>query len=102
MFKFLTNLFLFRSGKWETLRCSFIKENPYCIACGTNKKLQVHHIESVHTNSKRELDKTNLCTLCETCHFVFGHLHNFKKINPSIIEDAVNHMQRIKDNSLNM
>jgi hypothetical protein len=36
-----------------------------------------------------ELEPSNLITLCDKyCHFVFGHLMNYKSWNKNIIEDA--------------
>lgn len=100
MLKFIKNLFDLRSSKWNYLRKNYLIENNKCIACGTTKKLNVHHIEPVHVNYLRELDENNLCTLCQTCHFVFGHLHNWSNFNPKVLEDAKSHLKRIKENGI--
>jgi len=98
MLKYFVNLFSLRSGKWPAVRNRYLVENNRCIACGTQKRLQVHHIQPVHMNG-RELDETNLCTLCKTCHFVFGHLHNWSKCNPNVLHDAKEHLKRVEENT---
>ena len=50
--------------------------------------VHVHHIEDFSTNPDRELDPTNLITLRRDIHLLFGHLGNYRSINPDIIEDA--------------
>ena len=46
-----------RSGKWWTLRCQHIKDNPSCIGCGTKKEVQVHHKIPVSVDASKELCK---------------------------------------------
>jgi hypothetical protein len=82
-----------RSWFWRDVRDRFLKENPQCVVCGSTKNLIAHHIVSFHLAPDLELDPTNLITLCETqktlnCHLVFGHLGDFRKINPSVLSDA--------------
>ncbi len=97
MIKFLFKIFESdRSSKWRTIREKFLKKNPKCISCNTNNNLQVHHIVPVSVDPSKELYENNLCTLCETCHFVFGHLHNWKNYNPEVIRDCQEHYQRVK------
>lgn len=86
-----------RSHAWRDLRESFIKENNFCAACGTQEKLEVHHIEPVHLNPSRELDKTNLITLCDKyCHFAIGHLMDYKSWNKDVIKDSAIYLDKIK------
>ena len=84
-----------RSSKWPTVRKNHLKNNPTCAVCGGDKVLEVHHLISFAQNPELELDPDNLITLCESkskgglnCHLVFGHLTNYKKINPNVVEDA--------------
>lgn len=100
MLNFISNLFSVRSGKWNSLRKNYLEKNSSCIACGTEKKLRVHHIEPVHINPARELEEDNLCTLCDTCHLVFGHLHNWTKFNPSVLKDSREHYKRVQENTI--
>jgi len=97
MISFFLNIFSSeRSSKWQTVRNKWIKENPYCYACGSKKELQCHHIIPFSSNKNLELDIKNLVTLCTTCHFVFGHLHNYKNFNPEVIRDCQEHHKRVK------
>jgi 5-methylcytosine-specific restriction endonuclease McrA len=78
-----------RSSKWPEIRNEHLNKNPHCIACGSTKKLEVHHIKPVHLYPELELDSKNLVTLCaEPCHRLFGHLMNFKSWNKDVIQDC--------------
>lgn len=84
-----------RSPKWREIRSEHIKQQPQCQACYSIKSLEVHHIEPYHINPERELDLNNLITLCKTCHFVFGHLMDYKSWNKNVVEDCKNYSQKI-------
>ena len=90
MFGFLKKIrYAVRSPKWPSVRKEHLKENPNCAACGRNKKVEVHHIEPVHLNPDRELDPTNLITLCDDpCHIVFGHFLDYKSWNKNVVNDC--------------
>ena len=77
-----------RSSKWPGLRQAFLQYHPTCAVCGTSKKLEVHHCEPVHVNSTRELDTTNLITLCDVHHFWWGHLGNWHSWNVLVRVDS--------------
>ncbi|MEI7486605.1 MAG: HNH endonuclease [Chryseobacterium sp.] len=94
----IKNLFELRSGKWNGRRKKWLIENDSCIACGKKSSLQVHHKIPVHIDESKELIEDNFCTLCATCHFVFGHSHNWSLYNPFVIEDCENHLKRVKEN----
>jgi 5-methylcytosine-specific restriction protein A len=68
--------------------------------CGSRKNLEVHHKRPFHLFPKRELDPTNLITLCEGkgggCHLHFGHLFCFSSFNPKIDEDAAEWAVKIR------
>jgi 5-methylcytosine-specific restriction protein A len=90
--------FAFRSPKWSTVRKNHIKNNPYCIACGSTAKLEVHHKIPVHISPELELDPENLVTLCaDPCHLMFGHLKNFKSYNKEVIEDCYVYNNKVKN-----
>lgn len=79
----------FRSPKWKNVRAEHLVQYPRCAACGRSLKLEVHHIEPVHINPERELDPSNLVTLCSTpCHIVFGHFMDWKSWNKDVIGDC--------------
>jgi 5-methylcytosine-specific restriction endonuclease McrA len=87
-----------RSSKWSSIRKNHLKDNPTCAACGKNKKLEVHHIEPVHINSDRELDPTNLVTLCDKpCHIIFGHLMDYKSWNNDVVQDCSTYLEKLKN-----
>lgn len=89
-----------RSRGWNKVRKAHIKEHPYCEACGSRKKLQVHHIADFSEHPELELNPANLMTLCMSgtrCHLTFGHLGNFKSINPDIVVDAVMYRTKVKN-----
>ena len=99
MFNFLNKLrYAVRSPKWQTIRKNHIKNNPYCIACGRDTKLEVHHKIPVHINPELELDPSNLVTLCSSpCHLLFGHLMNFKSYNKMVTEDSAVYLNKVKN-----
>jgi hypothetical protein len=99
MFNFLNKLrYATRSPKWQTIRKNHLKNNPFCIACGRDAKLEVHHKIPVHMSPELELDPSNLVTLCaDPCHLLFGHLMNFKSYNKSVIEDCSVYLNKVKN-----
>lgn len=76
-----------RSPKWPGVRQAHLEKNPKCIACGGTAHLQVHHVVPFHIAPERELDPTNLATLCESkkygvnCHLFAGHKGTYKSVN---------------------
>lgn len=80
-----------RSSRWPALRAQHLKMNPSCICCGSREKLEVHHILPFHLYPDQELAGGNLVTLCESggnCHFLIGHLKNWKSYNLEVRKDA--------------
>lgn len=86
-----------RSSLWNTCRKNHLKIQPACAACGSYKKIQVHHIEPFHVNPARELDPTNMITLCSNCHLVFGHLMDYSSWNSNIIQDAAVYYTKVQN-----
>jgi 5-methylcytosine-specific restriction endonuclease McrA len=99
MFDFLKKLrYAVRSPKWAQVRKEHLKNNPYCIACGRNKKLEVHHKVPVHISPELELTPSNLVTLCaDPCHLLFGHLLSFKSWNSQVIIDSEVYYNKVKN-----
>lgn len=90
--------FAARSPKWKKIRADHISKSPYCAACGRSAKLEVHHIEPVHLSPDKELDPSNLITLCDSpCHLIFGHLMDYKSWNPSVIQDCMVYYNKYKN-----
>lgn len=78
-----------RSSSWKKVRKDFLRSNPKCAACGRTEDLEVHHIVPYYIDKTKELDETNLITLCgKNCHFVFGHLFDWKSWNEDVIDDC--------------
>lgn len=76
-----------RSPQWPTLEKHFKKEHPTCAACGTDKRLNVHHCLPFHIHPELELDPNNLITLCmdtKECHLHLGHGGSFKQYCPDV------------------
>ena len=78
--------------QWEMTKTKkiHILQNPECAICGYTKHLNSHHIVPVHIDPLLACDPNNLITLCRSCHFTFGHYHNFRKYwNPNIKSLAI-------------
>lgn len=87
-----------RSPKWKNIREKHLSEYPSCAVCGRSLKVEVHHIEPVHLNPDRELDPTNLITLCDSpCHIVFGHFMDYKSWNPNVVKDSMVYFNKYKN-----
>ncbi len=94
-----------RSSQWPRVRREHLEEHPYCIACGSRKKLRVHHLRPFHLFPELELDPGNLVTICQrkkygiNCHLLVGHRGNFRKINFDCVRDARYWYDKMNDNS---
>ena len=73
-----------RSSQWTKVRNDFIKDHNKCECCGSKNKLQVHHVEPFCVAPERELDPTNLITLCSRCHLLIGHCGWWQTYNPEL------------------
>lgn len=83
-----------RSSLWPAAQRAHLKREWWCRKCGTTNKLQVHHICPFHVDPSKELDPFNMITLCmwsNRCHFVIGHLGNFRLYNTNIVTIATNY-----------
>ena len=82
-----------RSVHWRTVRKHHLIKEGWCRSCSSIKDLEVHHVMPFHLDPAKELDDSNLITLCETigvqCHLKKGHLGNWKKANPNIRQEAI-------------
>lgn len=79
-----------RSHLWPALREKHIRLNPYCKACGSKQKLEVHHRLPYSLYLEKELDPSNLMTLCcdgpggIDCHLLWGHCGDWRAYNPKV------------------
>lgn len=81
-----------RSPKWRKVRREHLSTFNECMACGGRVSLEVHHLVPYQVSPELELDPDNLITLCESksrCHWIIGHLLNWRSYNPSAREDAI-------------
>jgi len=85
-----------RSPKWDGVRDAFVATHPTCAACGSNKRLQVHHILPFFMHPELELENSNLIVLCmdsEECHLNIGHGGSYRCYNPMVIEHAKEYLK---------
>ena len=61
--------------RWRELREKQLARQPVCRGCGDYRKLQVHHVQSITNDQRRNRDikaafpsLDRLETLCEGCH----------------------------------
>jgi 5-methylcytosine-specific restriction protein A len=92
-----------RSAGWRVLRRQHLAKHPECMACGATRNVVPHHVVPFHVDPSRELDPSNLVTLCESptfnCHLFFGHLKRWDRHNPHVAEDAAQWRRRIEEAS---
>lgn len=89
-----------RSPLWKKARLVHLESNGRCLACGGRVSLEVHHLMPYHLAPDLELDPNNLITLCESssrCHWVFGHLLNWRSYNPNARADAMAFFNKVKN-----
>lgn len=54
-----------KSEHWKLLRIKKLQLNPRCEKCGSNKKIEPHHI---NYKNLYNVDIEDLMTLCRRCH----------------------------------
>jgi hypothetical protein len=90
---------IIRSSKWPAVRKKWLATHAKCQSCSITTKLEVHHLVPVNVDASKELDETNLITLCEygshDCHFHFGHLLNWSAYNPNCLKDSQNYLNEV-------
>jgi 5-methylcytosine-specific restriction protein A len=59
---------LYKTVEWRKLKKEHLKENEYCVRCGTEENLTVDHIISPLGNTELFFNPNNLQTLCVACH----------------------------------
>lgn len=84
-----------RSPQWRRVRAEWLVTHPRCAACGNARRsqLEVHHRVPFHVDASRELDPTNLITLCVDgpgvhCHLHYGHAGDWRLVNPDVDQAA--------------
>lgn len=81
-----------RSPQWPAVRKAHLDANARCAACGRFTHLEVHHVEPFHVAPEKELDPSNLLTLCDfpgaSCHLHLGHFGAWAQWNPDVTKWA--------------
>jgi 5-methylcytosine-specific restriction enzyme A len=86
-----------RSSQWPAVRKEHLRRFPTCAACGRSRDIEVHHVVPFSVAPERELDQTNLVSLCaDPCHLLFGHLRNYQRHNRFVREDAAAFLHRMR------
>ena len=60
---------LYNSRRWRAIRSEWLKNNPYCVFCGSTENLTVDHIERPKGEPALFFSVYNLRTLCRACHY---------------------------------
>lgn len=58
----------------------YLAVHTKCCVCG-QKSATAHHVIPFHVDRSKEMDETNWAPVCVYCHFVVGHLRNWRKWN---------------------
>lgn len=100
----IVNRGLKRSPHWPEARDGHLKEFPFCFGCGTNEKVEVHHILPFHLFPEFELDPRNWLSLCmkrgHECHFRLGHLFDWSAWNPDVVLEAKKFHSQVRNRAL--
>ena len=89
-----------RSSEWRLFRQKYIQDQ--CASCGSETKLELHHIVPFNVAPDLELDPDNVITLCENkkyginCHLYNGHNGNYRNFNLRVKSDSYESKERIK------
>lgn len=58
-----------KTRRYKLFRQSmFERDNFRCVECGSNNKIELHHIKPYATNKELAYNTTNVKTLCRECH----------------------------------
>lgn len=69
VFKFWDDLHDRNSERYKAWRMSVFERDGFvCVACGSKKDLQAHHIKTWKKNKKLRYEVSNGITLCRKCH----------------------------------
>lgn len=86
-----------RSSKWPALERKFLKEHPECVICGRPAKI-VHHCVPVSWDPSKELDESNLRSICcESEHRLIAHLNCYTSYNSRFDSDAFTLLGQIQN-----
>lgn len=85
-----------RSPRWPAARRKHLQTSPRCEACERDTSIEVHHVIPYHIAPDLELAPGNLMTLCQDCHFIFGHYSDWRSHNVTVRVDAAAWIERVR------
>ena len=56
-----------------------------CAWCGSERRLEVHHIQPQHVRPDLAKDTNNMVVLCRTCHFTVGHKNDWRRVFTNVM-----------------
>jgi len=59
---------LYNTNRWRKLRKKILSENPYCIRCGADTDLEIHHRIPPRGNEDLFYEESNCVPVCGACH----------------------------------
>ena len=87
-----------RDPKWRTFRNNYLVDKR-CAICDSPENLELHHKKAFRDHPELELSSDNVVALCENpsrnCHFVFGHLMNWRLINDDL-DNTIRYFQLLR------
>lgn len=90
-----------RSPQWRAVAKAAVAAHPFCAVCKCRTELQVHHVKPFHLFPELELDRGNLVVMCRPHHFLFGHLCDWRSVNPNVRADVAVWSDRLARRNLN-
>jgi len=86
-----------RSPLWRSVRRNFMLHKT-CAVCRKGTGLEAHHVVPFWLGGRElELDPDNLIALCRRHHYAWGHLENWKSINPTVRADCAYYGTRVRN-----
>lgn len=78
----------------------YLRDSHSCIWCSKSGcKLNAHHLETWVASPEKRFDKTNLVTLCESCHYTIHNNNWFSVPNPYMTILLQGYVNQVEDTS---
>lgn len=85
-----------RSRQWGKIKKTHLLKEQSCQWCGGVIRIEVHHIYPFHLFPEKELEESNLITLCCGCHFERGHNRDWREYNRDIRHECECHGEAVR------
>jgi len=59
---------LYNTTRWRKLRKKILSETPYCIRCGADSGLEIHHKVAPRGDVELFYEESNCVPVCRACH----------------------------------